>query len=135
MTKSKEELLAHKREIKRKSAAKHRIKYNEKARLKRKLDKIRFMNTTLKYKYGITVQIYNEMLEKQQNKCAICNIVEHSVDIPLCVDHNHHTNKVRGLLCKKCNSALGLFKESLNTIKKAINYLEEYNGENKSFTE
>ena len=40
------------------------------------------------------------------------------------VDHIHGTNIVRGLLCRKCNLALGLFGEELNTLRKAIEYLE-----------
>jgi len=43
----------------------------------------------------------------------------------LAIDHNHHTNQVRGLLCKQCNRALGLFGDSINTIENALNYLKE----------
>jgi hypothetical protein len=41
----------------------------------------------------------------------------------VCVDHDHETNKVRGLLCNSCNKALGLFKDSPNILNQAINYL------------
>lgn len=88
-------------------------------------------NWKLKSKYGITLEQYNDLLKKQNGVCAIClsletrtyknkNIVVES----LCVDHDHETGKIRGLLCHKCNSALGLFMESEESLEKAINYLK-----------
>ena len=106
--------------IKQKSAEKHREKYNETARLKRKLEKERYLNTILKYKYNITIYDYKTMLLAQNNKCAICSETD-----KLCVDHCHKTGKVRGLLCKKCNSGLGYFKDSIEFMSKAIEYLKE----------
>jgi hypothetical protein len=67
----------------------------------------------LEYKYGITHEDYEAMLEQQGSKCAICGIEEkYAENARLCVDHNHDTGEVRGLLCKKCNQAIGLFQDN-----------------------
>ncbi|MGH7974764.1 MAG: endonuclease VII domain-containing protein [bacterium] len=68
-------------------------------------DRNRIKIKNLKYKYGITFDQYNTLVKKQNKKCAIC-----FDDNSLCVDHNHKTGKVRGLLCKSCNSRLGWFE-------------------------
>lgn len=79
---------------------------------------------------GITLDDYQRMLEKQNNKCAICNEQEtrknpHSDGVlRLCIDHCHKTGKVRGLLCHSCNTALGKFKDSAILMYRAIRYLK-----------
>lgn len=45
----------------------------------------------------------------------------------LFVDHNHETKKVRGLLCTNCNAGLGMFKDSIEKLELAIDYLNHYN--------
>ena len=77
----------------------------------------------LKSKYGITLTENNVLLQKQNNKCKIC-LVEFSNVTPN-VDHCHTTNKVRGLLCRACNTGLGQFKDNTKLLTKAINYLQE----------
>jgi hypothetical protein len=57
----------------------------------------------LKRAYGITLLEYNEMVRETGGKCEICL----SPTPKLFVDHNHKTNKVRGLLCKRCNFLVG----------------------------
>ena len=79
----------------------------------------------LKSKYGITLTENNVLLQKQNNKCKIC-LVEFSNVTPN-VDHCHTTNKIRGLLCRACNTGLGQFKDNTKLLTKAINYLEEHN--------
>lgn len=80
--------------------------------------------------YGITILNYEEILEKQNNVCAICGgtgteRADHSKSkCNLVVDHCHNTNKVRGLLCHTCNTALGQFKDSKQLLQKAIEYLD-----------
>jgi len=77
----------------------------------------------LKAKYGITVQEYNDQLAFQKNKCAICE--EALVDsFHTVVDHNHDTGEVRGILCRKCNTGIGMLKDSKEVLSKAIKYLE-----------
>jgi hypothetical protein len=72
--------------------------------------------------YGLTPDEYRRMAEAQDNRCAICG----STPRLLYVDHNHNTGKVRGLLCVSCNSALGLFRDSIGAIEKAAAYLKRY---------
>jgi hypothetical protein len=79
----------------------------------------------LKFRYGITEEDYNLMLENQNNCCAIC---KKESDIKLSVDHCHQSGAVRGLLCKKCNLGLGYFKDDTTTIKEAIKYLNKSKG-------
>ena len=79
----------------------------------------------LKSKYGMTLTENNVLLQKQNNKCKIC-LVEFSNVTPN-VDHCHITNEVRGLLCGPCNRGLGIFKDDIKVLTKAINYLEEHN--------
>jgi hypothetical protein len=92
--------------------------------------KDRIRNSNLK-KYGITNEEYLILLEKQNFLCKICGIP--SVNAPgigassgiLCVDHDHKTQKIRGLLCSRCNTGLGLFFDDVFNLEKAIGYLNE----------
>lgn len=85
-------------------------------------------NSNLKFEYGITLADFEEMKKNQNNQCKICHkVFVNSVDT--CVDHCHTTKKVRGLLCNHCNRALGLFKESLQSLENAIQYLKINKGE------
>lgn len=78
----------------------------------------------LKQNYGITLEQYNQMLEQQNGVCAICGKPEAIKNRRLAVDHNHKSNKVRGLLCNHCNTALGKFNDNIITLEKAIDYLK-----------
>lgn len=77
--------------------------------------------------YGIGIKSYEKMLEKQESKCKICKgegfvMAEHH-KLKLVVDHCHDTGKVRGLLCHNCNRALGLLKDDVVALCRAIQYL------------
>jgi hypothetical protein len=48
----------------------------------------------------------------------------------LAVDHCHTTGKIRGLLCSKCNPALGAFNDNIEILNSAIKYLKEYETKN-----
>lgn len=64
------------------------------------------------------------VMEKQQNyKCKICKGIQYSHKQFFCIDHDHKTNKVRGLLCDLCNKGLGHFKDDCNLLRNAIEYL------------
>ena len=78
------------------------------------------------YKYGLNEESYNKMVELCNNSCEICEkpFANETRYTTSCVDHNHNTNHVRGLLCHQCNKALGGFKDNIDLIKKAIIYLE-----------
>ena len=73
----------------------------------------------LKAKYGITLEDYNAMYERQCGRCAICGAAEGK----LVVDHNHKTGKVRELLCHLCNAMIGCAREDLGIIAAAAAYL------------
>jgi hypothetical protein len=80
---------------------------------------------TLKRKYGVTPDIYEAYLEFQEYSCAICGTHQSKISRKLSVDHDHRTGVVRGLLCYRCNSILGLSNDSIDTLKRAIDYLVE----------
>jgi hypothetical protein len=79
----------------------------------------RYINI-IRQKYNITKEEYLALLEKQQYQCAICGELD-----KLVLDHCHTTLKVRGLLCSKCNSGLGMFLDNIHNLEKAIKYLNE----------
>lgn len=72
-----------------------------------------------KSKYGLSPGRYNQMRLEQGNACAICRREK-----PLCVDHDHETKKVRGLLCQTCNRALGMLQDSPSRARSAAEYLD-----------
>ena len=84
-------------------------------------------NYMLQRKYDITQEEYEEILEKQEGNCFICH--ESPDKRLLAVDHNHDTGKVRGLLCHKCNTVIGLLNEDKERFQRAIAYLDEYSEE------
>jgi hypothetical protein len=99
-------------------ASQRRHRRNNKERLRAE-DRKRW----LKAKYGMTPQDFDGLLEKQGHKCAICG---QPGGKDLHVDHDHQVNEVRGLLCGKCNKAIGLFNEDSKTVRAAENYLTDW---------
>jgi len=87
-------------------------------------------NYEFKRKFGITIDDYVIMFKQQNGVCAICKQKEtftmKGITHSLAVDHNHITGKIRGLLCRSCNQALGHLKDNLDSLRQAIKYLEEY---------
>ena len=73
----------------------------------------------LKHRYSLSSAAVSIMMEKQQNRCTICG----NELIRPCVDHNHSTGDVRGILCQSCNVILGLAREDEATLQAAIEYL------------
>lgn len=76
-----------------------------------------------KKKYGITIEQYHEMFKQQKGKCAICQKYR-SRTRKLSVDHHHKTGKVRGLLCTRCNFAIGYANEDVKIIDNMKLYLK-----------
>lgn len=76
-----------------------------------------------KHKYGISHEHYTLLLEKQQNRCAICGKGRSEFKFDFSVDHCHETGKIRGLLCTNCNTGIGLFKHNTIYLNSAIEYL------------
>ena len=88
----------------------------------------------LKHRYGITEEQYDQMLVEQKYKCKICRQEpdknqtqpdknQTQPDKPLYVDHCHRTKVIRGLLCHKCNVALGHMNDDPEQLERAANYL------------
>lgn len=86
-------------------------------------------NVMFRHKFGDSFDMdeYERLLEKQKGVCAICgknrNNGRQSI---LCVDHDHATGEVRGLLCQFCNRGLGFLGDDLEGLKKAIRYLKRF---------
>lgn len=75
--------------------------------------------------YGITLEEYHRLYEKQEGKCKICN---EKFNI-LVIDHDHNTEKVRGLLCNNCNLGIGNLMHNLKILESAIKYLRDIEDE------
>jgi hypothetical protein len=73
------------------------------------------------WKYGITPCELTVMRVRQMDACAIC----HEVCDDMQIDHCHETGKVRGLLCGACNRGLGQFKDDVERMRSAVQYLSE----------
>lgn len=88
-------------------------------------------NMNLKANYGITIEEYEELVKKQNGVCAACFSPEihkanHTDVITLAVDHDHDSGKTRGLLCMKCNRALGLLDDSADVIEALLEYRKKF---------
>jgi len=86
----------------------------------------------LKKKFGITLEEYVEIYDKQDGRCDICgnefaSYAKNTTGIKtLAVDHCHDTNKIRGLLCGSCNIGIGMFKDNPDVLNRAIEYLKKH---------
>jgi superfamily II helicase len=77
----------------------------------------------LKRLYGISIEEYERLLVKQKYCCAICKVKVTKLNKSLCVDHDHKTGKIRGLLCENCNNGLGGFRDNIKFLQVAQQYL------------
>ena len=78
---------------------------------------------------GWTVEIYEQTLLEQGNRCAVCR--QPSDRGPLCTDHEYsNPPKHRGLLCNQCNTALGLLRDNQELCRAAADYLEFWSSKN-----
>ena len=78
----------------------------------------------LKICYNLTPKQYDGLFKAQNGRCLICGTHQSNLRRALDVDHNHITNKVRGLLCGNCNLLLGNAKDNTDILKSAIKYLQ-----------
>lgn len=102
------------------SHAKERKEYYEK-------NTTEVFNRRLLRDYGITANEYQKILSEQSHGCDICGKTKEQNGKLLCVDHNHITNKVRGILCSHCNSALGLVNDDPLILIKLSEYIIKHN--------
>lgn len=82
-------------------------------------------------KYGITLAQFELMLKSQNGVCAICGQPETFKGrggkiTPLSIDHDHKTMRIRGLLCRRCNSFLGHIKDDPEILEKGAAYLRKH---------
>jgi hypothetical protein len=109
---------------------KHQNEYQSERRRDSKVFKDKRVHSgweyTLKSKYGLTEEQYIEMFNSQGGVCAICKFPCVSGD-KLCVDHNHTTGEVRGLLCRSCNLAVAAVGESEVLIYSLLYYIQQHN--------
>lgn len=76
-------------------------------------------------KYGMTIEDYDLMLANQGGRCAICESGDSGrKGARFAIDHNHETGVIRGLLCRACNTGLGLLNDDPERIRNAAKYLE-----------
>jgi len=98
-------------------------KYREKSKEKNK-------ERQLKINHGITPEEQELMLVRCNGRCEICFVEVKKKDGMsqksdyMCIDHCHNTGSIRGILCCRCNLALGGFKDSIDILKSAVKYLE-----------
>jgi hypothetical protein len=116
----------HRAEINKASAA-----WNRKNSGKKRAADIKYRKThpevrkknDLQKNYGLTMEAYQQMLNSTGGTCFICHQLFKFEHREPHVDHDHNTGKVRGLLCKKCNTSLGGFNDSIDVLLDAIEYL------------
>ncbi len=78
-------------------------------------------------RYKLTPEMFLYIEEKQQGVCAICKQPESMPNKSrLCIDHDHVTNQVRGLLCNKCNVGLANFRDNIQYLTNAVEYLQKH---------
>lgn len=77
-------------------------------------------NSYYKATYGITIYQFNQMLRDQGEACYICHVKGNDLH----VDHDHATDRVRGLLCWRCNKGLGVYRDNIPALRRAVEYLE-----------
>ena len=85
----------------------------------------KFKDWYLRKNYKITLEEYNSILRKQKYCCAICEITHEEYKKTFHIDHDHKTDKIRGLLCYPCNALLGYSKDNIKILQKAISFLME----------
>lgn len=89
-------------------------KYGTKGNINRKF--------VLKKRYGLTPEQFIKLSDSQGGLCAICKRIMNGI----CIDHDHETGKVRGLLCRNCNTGLGMFEENIEFLRLCITYIEKH---------
>lgn len=77
----------------------------------------------LRYRYDIAMDEYNQKLEAQGGRCAICG---EEPTARLCVDHDHATNAIRDLICTNCNHGLGKARDNPAILRAMADYLERH---------
>ena len=101
----------------------HREERNETARKKYTTDGR--WRKQIRERFGLEPEDYWRMYEEQKGLCAICGKPQ-CVGTKLDVDHDHETGQVRALLCRHCNAGIGMLKDSIELVSKALDYLRKF---------
>ena len=80
-------------------------------------------SSKIKKRYGVSCEEYDKMYSDQDGRCGICGIHQSELKRRMCVDHDHETSDVRGLLCNNCNRAIGFLMDSVKNAGCAYEYL------------
>jgi len=115
--------------------AKPQNKLKRQKYLKKYRKKVKVIQTA--WRYNLTQEQLLALCAKFKYKCGICGKslklkatkIKHK---QLCIDHNHKTKKVRGILCGRCNLAIGNFADSIKLLQKAVKYLKKFNNKKES---
>ena len=107
----------------RKTAKANRLKHKIISDESKLIGKKRIFQKNLERAYNMTVKQHAELYEKQGGRCVTCGLHESEFNRRLCVDHCHRTGRIRGLLCFKCNTTLGLVGEKIDTLRAMIEHL------------
>lgn len=97
--------------------------HSARMKLLRDGDPLAYRDKIIRRKYGISLAEFDEMLALQGGGCAICGSTVNPDARSLAVDHCHGTGRVRGILCGRCNKAIGLFNDDPLLLEKAVIYL------------
>lgn len=112
--------------------AKHPERWREKNRRyqqeRAKADPNYWRAKSIKKRYGITIEEFEQLLKAQENRCAICRTPADQIKRK-CIDHCHRTGKVRGILCQGCNVAIAHLRDDPLIALRASEYLSRHNGE------
>ena len=90
----------------------------------RKDNKVGFKKAKLKHRYGLSYEDWLKIWEIQDGRCKICS-KKFKNPSDACIDHNHDTQKIRGLLCRKCNFGISNFNDNPKLTARATEYLLE----------
>ena len=118
-------MMARDKESKKAYDREYHRKRKEQRKAERAANPDKFKSTEILSKYGISMDDYYLLLGLQGGGCAICGSVDPKFGRKyFCVDHDHATQQVRGLLCHSCNLGLGHFQDSSVLLKSAQAYLD-----------
>ena len=105
---------------------KNPTKFKERAKVwtSKNVERTRYIRKRAKLsRYGLTIEDYDAVFIAQKGKCRICCKSISKDSFETCVDHNHNTHEVRGILCRRCNRALGFFDDDACIVEAAAEYL------------
>ena len=119
-------LASHCRECSRRMSRENYDKAKAGRKYRASADKIR--DKRLRAKFGISLAEYRDKLIEQGAICPGCGATPEMNGKDFAVDHNHSTGEIRGLLCGRCNSAIGFLRENENIALNIIQYLRRWNG-------